>query len=88
MYTYLSGQRIMKVLVHLHTHFVINAGHLVLFELCNDNSARRGAFCIGDRWLSRIDCRKGDYASVLEMDIGEQTERMGDGGWCFGTAVY
>jgi len=25
---------------------------------------------------------------VLETDIGEQTERMGDGGWCSGTSVY
>ena len=25
---------------------------------------------------------------ILEMDIGEQAERMGDRGWCFGTAVY
>jgi hypothetical protein len=37
-----------------------------------------------DHRLSRIDCRKGDYASVLEMDIGEQTERMGDGGGALG----
>jgi len=41
-----------------------------------------------DHWISRIDCGKGDYASILEMDIGEQTERVGDVGWCSGTAVY
>ena len=25
---------------------------------------------------------------VLEVDIGEQTARMGDGEWCSGTTVY
>jgi len=25
---------------------------------------------------------------VQEMDIGEHTERMGDGVWCSGTAMY
>jgi hypothetical protein len=37
-----------------------------------------------DHWLGRIDCCKGDYTSVLEMDIGEQTERMGGGGVALG----
>jgi hypothetical protein len=41
-----------------------------------------------DRWLSRTDCHKGDYANVLDIDMGEQTERMGDGSWCSGTALY
>ena len=34
--------------------------------------------------LSRVDCRKGDCTSVLEMDVGEQTERMGDAGVAVG----
>ena len=88
--------------MQLHAHFVINASHLVLLELCYDNSARRGASYVGygrtmlavqrtagkGHWFSRVDSRKGDGRSVLEMDIGEQTERMGDRGWCSETAVY